>query len=78
MAMREARINREVESYIGLNPISSSARAAGPVAVAGPNFRCPFCGPHAHVPVALFTILAGLFLIVGRLKVLTQIVGYLS
>jgi hydrogenase-4 component E len=78
-AMREARINREVESYIGLN-LSIIIGLALLALSLWLGSKLPLPVPVAStliVPVALFTILAGLFLIVGRLKALTQIVGYL-
>jgi hydrogenase-4 component E len=78
-AMREARINREVEPYIGLN-LSIIIGLALLALSLWLGSKLPLPVPVAStliVPVALFTILAGLFLIVGRLKALTQIVGYL-
>ncbi|MBI5579579.1 MAG: hypothetical protein HY895_10540 [Deltaproteobacteria bacterium] len=78
-AMREASINREVEPYIGLN-LSIIFGLALLALSLWLGFKLPLPVAAAStliVPVALFTILAGLFLIVGRLKALTQIVGYL-
>ena len=78
-AMREASINREVEPYIGLN-LSIIIGLALLALSLWLGSKLPLPVPAAStliVPVALFTILAGLFLIVGRLKALTQIVGYL-
>ena len=78
-AMREASINREVEPYIGLNLSIIIGLALLALSLwLGSKLPLPF--PAAStliVPVALFTILAGLFLIASRLKALTQIVGYL-
>jgi hydrogenase-4 component E len=78
-AMRETSINREVEPYIGLN-LSIIIGLALLALSLWLGSKLPLPVPVAAtliVPVALFTILAGLFLIVGRLKALTQIVGYL-
>lgn len=78
-AMRETSINREVEPYIGLN-LSIIIGLALLALSLWLGSKLPLPVPVAStliVPVALFTILAGLFLIVGRLKALTQIVGYL-
>ena len=61
-----------------LDPASASLALAA-LALARPRAcRCP--RPVASpllVPVALFTMLVGLFLIVSRRKALTQVVGYL-
>ena len=78
-AMREASINREVEPYIGLN-LSIIIGLALLALSLWLGSKLPLPVPAASaliVPVALFTILAGLFLIASRLKALTQIVGYL-
>ncbi len=69
-AMREASINREVEPYIGLN-LSIIFGLALLALSLWLGFKLPLPVAAAStliVPVALFTILAGLFLIVGRLK----------
>lgn len=78
-AMREASINREVEPYIGLNLSIIIGLALLALSLwLGHKLPLPVAAASTLiVPVALFTILAGLFLIVGRLKALTQIVGYL-
>ncbi len=78
-AIREARINREVEPYFGMNLSIIIGLALLALSLwLGSKLTLPV--PVAStliVPIALFTILSGLFLIVGRLKALTQIVGYL-
>jgi hydrogenase-4 component E len=78
-AMREASINREVEPYIGLTLSIVIGLALLALSLwLGSKLQLPVpVAATLIVPVALFTILAGLFLIVGRLKALTQIVGYL-
>lgn len=78
-ALRGAEIRREMEPYVGYIPsvllglgmlvftVWVSSRLALPVPAAS----------RLLVPVALFTTLAGLFLIVARRKAITQVLGYL-
>lgn len=78
-ALRGAEIRREVEPFVGTIPsvllglgmlalaVWVSSRLVLPVPAASPLL----------VPVALFTMLSGLFLIVARRKAITQVLGYL-
>ena len=78
-ALRDADVRREVEPFVGYNLsllIGTTALATS-LWLAG---RLPPPNPDASTlvfPVALFTILAGLLLIVSRRKALTQVIGYL-
>jgi hydrogenase-4 component E len=77
--LRNINASREVEPFVGYG-IST---VAGPLALAiclWISTRLPLpggMGPSLVVPVALFTIMTGLFLIVSRRKALTQVLGYL-
>jgi len=78
-AMRDVNAQREVEPFIGYG----KSVIAGPLALAvcmwlGSRLPLPLdiVSPMV-VPVALFTIMCGLFLIVSRKKALTQVLGYL-
>jgi hydrogenase-4 component E len=78
-ALREANVRREVEPYVGF----TSSVLAGLLALAVSLWlgrRLPLPIPAIApliVPVAFFSILAGLFLIVSRRQALTQVLGYL-
>jgi hydrogenase-4 component E len=78
-ALREANVRREIEPFVGYN----LSLLIGTVALAMSLWlseRLPLVGPQLSsliVPVALFTSLTGLFLIVSRKKALTQVLGYL-
>lgn len=78
-ALRGAKVRREVEPFVGY--ISSTlfgvAALVGSIGAAG---RLHVPGPVTSplvVPVALSTMLVGLFLIVARRKALSQVIGYL-
>jgi hydrogenase-4 component E len=78
-AMREARVTREVEPYIGY----VTSLLAG-VVMLGVSFwlctRLPIPETIASAwlaPVALFSIFAGLFLIVSRKRAVNQVLGFL-
>ena len=78
-ALREADVWRQVEPFVGYNLslLIGTAALAASLWLAG---RLPPPNPAASTlvfPVALFTILAGLLLIVSRRKALTQVIGYL-
>ena len=79
-AMREANVRREVEPYVGF----SSSLLIGVAALGVSSWlasRLPPLGPSISalvLPVALFTMMTGLFLIVSRRQALTQVIGYLS
>ena len=78
-ALREAEVTREVEPYvgyitsilIGLAALASSFWLGGrlPVSTVEPS--------SLLVPSALFSILAGLFLIVARKRAVNQVLGFL-
>ncbi|MEW6283413.1 MAG: hydrogenase [Candidatus Eremiobacterota bacterium] len=78
-ALREARVKREVEPFVGYN----ASVLFGVLSLAGCVFlswRLPLPVPELSellVPVAFSTILVGLFVIVSRRKALTQVLGYL-
>ena len=78
-ALREAEVEREVEPFVG--PILSLL--AGVAALGGSLWlarRLPLPEPpdcSLLVAVALFSILAGLFLIVTRKKAISQVLGFL-
>ena len=78
-ALREADIRREVEPLVGFN----LSILAGIIALAcsfwlTTRLTLPASGwSRLAAPVAFFTILTGLFLIISRHKALTQVLGYL-
>jgi hydrogenase-4 component E len=78
-ALREADVRREVEPFVGYG----LSVMIGMVALAGSLWLAGRLPPPSHpvsslaVPVALFTMLTGLFLIVGRRQALMQVLGYL-
>lgn len=84
-ALREAGVNREVEPYVGY----VTSLLLGTLAL-GASFwlgaRLPLTGAGAGslagasdllVPVAFFSIFAGLFLIVSRKRAVSQVLGFL-
>ncbi len=78
-ALREAEVRREVEPFIGF----TTSIVVGTLALAASLWlgsRLPLPAPVVSpmvVPVALFTILCGLLLILSRKKALSQVLGYL-
>ncbi len=78
-AMRMANVRRELEPFVGytssmvlgLAALIASVRLGQRLPAPGPSFS------SLAVPVAIFTLLVGLFLIVSRRKALTQVLGYL-
>jgi hydrogenase-4 component E len=78
-ALRDADVRREIEPLVGYRAsLLLVTLTLGASLWLGR--RLP--GPHVAisplvVPVALFTILVGLFVIVSRTKALTQVLGYL-
>jgi hydrogenase-4 component E len=79
-ALRDAEVRREVEPMVGYGP-SVVMGLVGLAAALWLAARLPRPSvPVASsliVPVALFTMLTGLFLIVGRRQALMQVLGYL-
>lgn len=79
-AMREANVRREVEPYVGF----STSLMIGVAALGVSSWiasRLPPLVPSISpmiLPVALFTMITGLFLIVSRRQALTQVIGYLA
>ncbi len=77
--LRELNVNREIEPFVGYG----ISVVAGPLALAvclwmGSRLPVPVSvASSLVVPVALFTIMTGLFIIVSRKKALTQVLGYL-
>jgi hydrogenase-4 component E len=78
-ALREAEVNRQVEPYVGY----VTSLLCGLFAL-GASFwisaRLPLTvvsGLDLLVPVALFSILVGLFLIVARKRAVNQVLGFL-
>jgi hydrogenase-4 component E len=77
-ALRDAEVRREVEPLVGYGP-SVLVGMLGLVAALWLASRLPppAAIPSLVLPVALFTMLAGLFLIVSRRQALMQVLGYL-
>ena len=78
-ALRDANVRREVEPFVGysLSLLIGTATLAASLWLAA---RLPRPNPEVSsliIPVALFTTLVGLFLIISRLKALMQVLGYL-
>lgn len=79
-AMRETETRREVEPLISYNfSIMAGAIAFAVALWLGERLKLPTHPPSSLlVPVAFFSSLAGLLVIVSRRKALTQVVGYLA
>lgn len=78
-AMRAAHIEREIEPVIGFVP-SLLLGAAGTVAAIAVARALPLLPEHAGslvVPGALATVMTGFVLLVGRVKAISQVCGYL-
>jgi hydrogenase-4 component E len=79
-AMRAAEVRRGVEPLVGfsLSLLAGVALLAASV-VLGARLVLPqpMASPF-FVPVSLFTILTGLFVVVTRRKAITQVIGYLA
>ncbi|HXJ33823.1 MAG TPA: hydrogenase [Candidatus Eisenbacteria bacterium] len=79
-ALRDAEVRREVEPLVGYGPsvLMGLMGLVGALWLAS-RLRPPGASvlPSLVVPVALFTMFAGLFLIVGRRQALMQVLGYL-
>ncbi|MFA6168062.1 MAG: hypothetical protein WC700_15675 [Gemmatimonadaceae bacterium] len=78
-AMRAAHIEREIEPYIGFVP-SLLLGALGTIAAVAVARQLPLLPEHARsllVPGALASILTGFVLLIGRVKAISQVCGYL-
>jgi len=78
-AMRAAKIEREIEPFIGFVP-SLLLGAVGTIAAVAAARTLPLLAEHAEtllVPGALATVFAGFVLLVGRVKAISQVCGYL-
>jgi len=79
-AVREVDVRREVEPLVGFTTslLAGVALLGVAIHVAG---RLPLSAGAASkflTPVALFTMMVGLFLIVSRVKAVMQVIGYLA
>jgi hydrogenase-4 component E len=78
-AIREAGVRREIEPYVGYSmSLVVGLAALGLSFWIARHLPLPPHGPGALlVPVAFFSVFAGLFLIVSRMKAVTQVLGYI-
>ncbi len=78
-AMRAANIERELDPLIGFVP-SLLLGAGGTIAAVALAHSLPLLPEHAGsllVPGALASVLTGFILLIGRLKAIAQVCGYL-
>jgi len=78
-AMRAVKIDREIEPFIGFVP-SLLLGAAGTIAAVGCTRLVPLLPEHAGtllVPGALASVFTGFILLIGRVKAISQVCGYL-
>jgi hydrogenase-4 component E len=78
-AMRAAKIDREVEPFIGLVP-SLLLGAGGTIAAVALAGALPLMPEHSGsllVPGSLASVLTGFVLLIGRAKAISQVCGYL-
>lgn len=78
-AMRAAHIEREIEPFIGFVP-SLLLGAFGTIAALAVTSSLPLLPQHAKtllVPGALASMLTGFVLLIGRVKAISQVCGYL-
>lgn len=78
-AMRTANIDREMQPVIGFVP-SLLLGAAGTIAAVAAARALPLLPEHADtllVPGALASVFTGFVLLVGRVKAISQVCGYL-
>jgi hydrogenase-4 component E len=78
-AMRSANIEREVEPFIGFVP-SLLLGAVGTIVAVAVAGALPLLPEHAGtllVPGALASVFTGFVLLVGRVKAISQVCGYL-
>jgi hydrogenase-4 component E len=78
-ALHEAEVRREIEPYVGFNLSLLTGMATLLFSLwLSARLPLPQTPPSPLiVPVALFTIFVGLFVIISRKKALTQVLGYL-
>ena len=78
-ALRDADVRREVEPFVGyrLSLVLVTLALAASLWLGARLPRPNAAVSPLVVPVAFFTILVGLFLIISRKKALTQVLGYL-
>lgn len=79
-ALRQAEVRREVEPYVGYIWLVVVGLASLGISVwLGSRLPLPGAAQHGGlvVPVALFMIFVGLFVIISRRKALSQILGYI-
>jgi len=78
-AMRAANIEREIEPFLGYVP-SMMVGAGGTIAAVALARALPLLPEHAEtllVPGAIASILTGFILLIGRVKAISQVCGYL-
>ncbi|MHB8838320.1 MAG: hydrogenase [Gemmatimonadaceae bacterium] len=78
-AMRAAHIEREIEPFIGFVP-SLLLGAGGTIAALAVARALPLLPEHAKsllVPGAMASMLTGFVLLIGRVKAISQVCGYL-
>jgi hydrogenase-4 component E len=78
-AMRAANIERELDPFIGFVP-SLLLGAGGTIAAVALARALPLLPEHAGlllVPGALASVLTGFILLIGRVKAISQVCGYL-
>jgi hydrogenase-4 component E len=78
-AMRAANIDREVEPYIGFVP-SLLLGAGGTIAAVALAEALPLLPEHSGallVPASLASVFTGFVLLIGRVKAISQVCGYL-
>ena len=78
-AMRAANIDREVEPFIGFVP-SLLLGAGGTIAAVAVARALPLLPEHAGtllVPGSLASVFTGFVLLIGRVKAISQVCGYL-
>ncbi|MBN2212312.1 MAG: hypothetical protein JW709_13020 [Sedimentisphaerales bacterium] len=77
--LRDLKEHREVEPFIGFGTSMAAGVVMLVVSLAfGAHLPLPGTAASSLVaPVAFFTIMTGLFLIISRKKALTQVLGYL-
>lgn len=78
-AIREAEMTRNVEPYVGyVSSLLLGVAALGAAFHVGRRLPMPHViASDLLVPVALFSILCGLFLIVSRKRAVSQVLGFL-